>query len=717
MREIKKILAFTLAFTMLLSSASCALFGKNKEVLEAADKFASALVSMNTRKILKLTTEKKDSDAAYTLSYILDNERRSDEMNKFVKAVSSTITYEVDSDSLEADDEKASVDVIFTMVDYEKVLKNDDFESIDDLLSAIEDCDDTEDVKITLKFKNKKDEWLVSNIKDKDYAELYEFCSCSLGLKPDIEQLFDYTYISAGTNYINLYVYFDDDISLYENLFTYDVFYGNTCLKSDAQAQIYGDFLLCDYYDPAYSDLGPGLYTVNVYYDGEDVTSESVEIAGLTSNDDDFDYAGYKDFVVTSTLGYGDEQLNLWVFSGDVSSYVESFMELNPDFASRYTVNITTLSTTEGYFEALDKALDEGVSSGPDIFIADADHAYKYVEGSMSGFTATYDEIGINGVLGKIEDAEIAPYVVELGSRNGDVVALSYDSTAGALIYRRSIANDLFGTDDPSEIEAILGGGTGDWDKFKEAAEVCADNGVSIISGAYDLYRPFANSKSPWIINGTMNIDSGRREFFDFYKLFVDNGWSNDNAQWYDGWRADYAGTGETPVFCFFGPYWFINYVMANDAENTYGDWAICLPPCGFYWGGTYIFANKYTDCEDGVAELIEWLTLDTSSTGLQYMLANGQLNNSDILTVASNAIMADTNSSMDYLDGQDVFPVFIEANLLATGYNASEYDSDIDSCLMDAVHEYVTESGECYNDLAGALVFFEQRVYDIVGI
>jgi len=121
---LRKVAAATLVGTMALSFASCALFGANKkEIVEAADEFASTLLKQDAGKIIKLTNEKKDSDNAEALEMIFDESMYSDEQNEFNKAVADTISYEIDEDSVEVDKEEASVDVTFTMVDYEKALK------------------------------------------------------------------------------------------------------------------------------------------------------------------------------------------------------------------------------------------------------------------------------------------------------------------------------------------------------------------------------------------------------------------------------------------------------------------------------------------------------------------------------------------------------------------------------------------------------------------
>ena len=107
-----------------------------------------------------------------------------------------------------------------------------------------------------------------------------------------------------------------------------------------------------------------------------------------------------------------------------------------------------------------------------------------------SGFAATYGEVGLD-VEKKIKEAEIAPYTVQMGTRpsDGQVVALGYQATGGAFIYNRSVARDTWGTDDPSYIKAMIGGGSGNWDQFWNAAETLKAKGYAIISGDGDIWR------------------------------------------------------------------------------------------------------------------------------------------------------------------------------------------------------------------------------------
>ncbi|SFX90843.1 extracellular solute-binding protein [Ruminococcus sp. XPD3002] len=157
------------------------------------------------------------------------------------------------------------------------------------------------------------------------------------------------------------------------------------------------------------------------------------------------------------------------------------------------------------------------------------------------------------------------------------------------------------------------------------------------------------------------------------------------------------AGTGDKGIFGFFGPAWLINYVMAGNSggtkpgEGTYGDWAVCDPPVGFFWGGTWLLANKNGANKDAVGKFIDWVTLDASDTGLQYMWANGTLNGEGGTkdAVASAAVMAKSDGTLDFLGGQNMFDYFVPANDYANGKNLTQYDQTINDQWRDQVRQY----------------------------
>lgn len=390
------------------------------------------------------------------------------------------------------------------------------------------------------------------------------------------------------------------------------------------------------------------------------------------------------------------EVLNIWAFTEEVPGMVDKYIELNPEFGQKYEIKKTIIPTTEGAYQpALDQALIAGGEDAPDLYAAEAAFILKYTQGEAAKYAAPYEDLGID-VDNGIKAAEIAQYSVDIGTNpDGKVVGLGYQATGGAFIYRRSIAKDVFGTDDPATIKDKIGPG---WDKFFEAADALKAKGYGIVSGDGDMWHAVENSsESGWVVDDKLVIDDKRAEFMDFSKKLMDNDYHNNTEDWQDGWFADMKGEGEKGIFGFFGPAWLINYTMADNCggkavgEGTYGDWAVCEPTVGFFWGGTWVLANKDSDQKEAVGDLIEWITLDTSETGLQYMWANGTYNPEKPTKdcVASNVVMKKSDGTVDFLGGQNMFDVFVPANEFANGKNLTPNDETINSLWRDQVRQY----------------------------
>lgn len=406
--------------------------------------------------------------------------------------------------------------------------------------------------------------------------------------------------------------------------------------------------------------------------------------------------------------------INLWSFTDEVPKMIEKYKELNPDFD--YEINTTIIATTDGAYQpALDQALAGGGENAPDIFCAEAGFVLKYTQGDAGQFAATYKELGID-VDPLLVEADIAPYTVEIGTRaDGELVGLAYQATGGAFIYRRSIAKDVWGTDDPAEIQEKIGPG---WDKFYEAAAELKAKGYGIVSGDGDIWHAVENSSEKgWIVDGKLYIDPKREAFLDLSKSLMDNDYHNDTLDWQDAWFADMKDAGVKAPLGFFGPAWLINYVMAGNSggeapgEGTYGDWAVCEPPVGFFWGGTWVIANKDSKVKEAVGDIIEWITLDSSETGLQYYWANGTLNGEGGTkdTVASGTVMSISDGSLPFLGGQNMFDAFVPAAKYASGSNLTQYDETINKYWRDQVREY-TVGNKSRED---AIKDFKQQVAD----
>jgi len=422
--------------------------------------------------------------------------------------------------------------------------------------------------------------------------------------------------------------------------------------------------------------------------------------------------------------------INVWSFTPEIPNAFLRYREMNPDFP--YDINVTVVPTDGGgYQQALDQALIAGGADAPDIFTAEAAFVLKYSQVDAAHLALPYSELFGQDVGPMISAAQLAPYTVELGTRPSDneVVALPFQMTGSGFIYRRSLAEQIWGTDDPDEVGTKIGPG---YDQFLVAAQEAADEGIAILAGEGDAWQAIRSAASePWVTNDRLAIDSTRETYLDVGYALYNNDFTTKAATWQDAWFAGFSGQSEKPILGYMGPAWLINYVMAGNAGDTFGDWAITNAPVPFTWGGTWVFANAGIDdsIKSGVATLIEWMTLDYSETGLQQFFADGNLFEGSAAfpdeaadyaagsifkdAVNSGVVLARSDGTLDFLGGQNMNDIFIPAGATASGRGFGPYDETINQIFEDQAGQYFM--GEKSRD--EAIADFKQQVADTLDI
>ena len=193
-----KITSVAVASMLLASLASCSIFAR-KEVIEAADKLGDAIVSGSADDITSLSSKKHKQFKA-DLDTILTGEGFTDEENQYADAVRATMEYTVDESSVKVDGEDASCDIIISVADY-TLLTDGDYDTIDDLVSAVSSCDKT-DITFTAEFTKKDDGWRVSNLNSEEFLKIFEYRGAEFtigraSLIKTAEELSEY--IASGT--------------------------------------------------------------------------------------------------------------------------------------------------------------------------------------------------------------------------------------------------------------------------------------------------------------------------------------------------------------------------------------------------------------------------------------------------------------------------------------------------------------------------------------
>ena len=213
------------------------------------------------------------------------------------------------------------------------------------------------------------------------------------------------------------------------------------------------------------------------------------------------------------------------------------------------------------YQNAVDEALllnmDAPADEKIDLFLMEADYILKYVDSDY-----TLDVVNDLGIS-ESELSDQYPYTKEIAtSQDGKLKGTSWQATPGLFAYRRSIALDVLGTDDPEEVQKSLS----DWNRFEETAAKAAAKGYKMLSGSEDWFRVFSNNiTKPWVDDPSsasphIQIDDGLLEWADKCRKYYENGWMGSTALWSDEWAFDQSAEGK--VFGFFYSTWGINFTL-----------------------------------------------------------------------------------------------------------------------------------------------------------
>lgn len=304
------------------------------------------------------------------------------------------------------------------------------------------------------------------------------------------------------------------------------------------------------------------------------------------------------------------ETLKVWSFTNEIDTMAVAYECLNPNVNVEYTM----IPMTNGEYQT--KLLASlGTADAPDVVALEAAFVKEYVE---SDFLADLGDL-----LPLAEEAGTYPFVIEVGTHDGITKAYSYQATPGALFYRRSLAQEYFGTDDPAEIQELLS----DMDKYAEAAAIIKEKSggdTYIVASSGDFQNPFfANRSEPWVVDDTLVVDPMVEEYVATAKMFRDEGYEAQAQQWQEGW---FAGMNDTlvdaegnpkQIFSYFLPTWGLPYVLAPNAaaadgsSDTSGDWGVIEGPLPYQWGGTWIGAIDGSDNMETAKDFVRFAALD----------------------------------------------------------------------------------------------------------
>ncbi len=334
----------------------------------------------------------------------------------------------------------------------------------------------------------------------------------------------------------------------------------------------------------------------------------------------------------TDTAAGSGDKIVVWTLAADLEQ-----------FAARYTeetgneVEVVVIAPAD-YSTKLTSALG-AKSSEVDVIVGEPQMLPNFFE---AGFFDDLSQYNVDDYKDTIVD-----YVYEAGKdAQGIQRALSYQVTPGSIIYRRDLAKEIYGNDDPEFISEKFK----DFDTILATAKEVKDAGYRIFSDTGNL-RWYVNTQEPWVKDSVLNLSDTAKAYMDTAAtLYQDElvafapEWS---AAWYAsmagelplnaGWSdlAELEGAEMTQVFSYSLPSWGALIVRDNAADNK-GNFGICKGPSSYFGGGTFLGINTYSEKKDAAWDFVKYCTLNDETA--QWWLENS---NGDVV---SNTAVLEAN-------------------------------------------------------------------------
>lgn len=365
------------------------------------------------------------------------------------------------------------------------------------------------------------------------------------------------------------------------------------------------------------------------------------------------------------------------------------------------------------YQQKLDEALmnqaDASADDKVDIFLSETDYVNKYVDADAD-VAIPLTDLGIDPEKDLADQYDFTKTTAS--DQNGVQRGSTWQCCPGLLVYRRDIAKEVFGTDDPAEIGAKMK----DWETTKETAEVLKEKGYFTFSSYADTFRLYGNSiEESWVKPGetTIRVDQKIMDWVNDSKEWLDAGYLDETVK--GQFNADWnkaMGT-KSKVFAFLLPAWGIDFVLKPNWDGEEGAWAVTNPPQEYNWGGSYIHGCQGTDNPEHVKDII------MAMTGNKENLLKISQDYSDFTNTRSGMQEAtsDENFASAFLGGQNPFEYYapVAENIQIAPLSA--YDQGCVELIQNAFTDYFHDKVDFEKAVSNFETAIKERYPDITEV
>ena len=352
-------------------------------------------------------------------------------------------------------------------------------------------------------------------------------------------------------------------------------------------------------------------------------------------------------------------------------------------------------SDNGAYQESLDSALEANAgakkSEKVDLFLAEADYILKYTD---SDYTKDVTKIGVKNF------SNIYNYTKEAASSKAGVCkGVSFQCCPAGVIYRRSYAKQVLGSDDPAVVQEAIS----TWEKFDAVAAQMKEAGLLMTASYAETYRAFSNNVTkPWVDkDNKLQFDSQITAWMTQAENYAKNGYTLNEGIWDDGCTKEMYKDGK--AFCYFGPAWYYNFCMGNAQDKEkgcFGDWALVEGPAKYFWGGTWMLAAEGGDDDALVAKTMDaFINNEDICTNL--VKVDGQFSNNQKVNKKVSDEYDANKSGNAFLGGQNDTKVYLELAKGIKFQNITIYDQYCNEGLQTEFVQFLKTPDKVTKDKA----------------
>lgn len=302
-------------------------------------------------------------------------------------------------------------------------------------------------------------------------------------------------------------------------------------------------------------------------------------------------------------------------------------------------------------------------------------------------------EVGLRGRMMDLdiwEDLSKEPYNVDKGSildsmiplftnKKGELIGPEVSVPLAGLAYKRDMAKQYLGTDDPAQLEAMLG----NWDAFiAKGQEVQQASGgkVFMMAGVQDAGTILKSQRKVNFVSdddSKLQLEESLTPMLSRLIEMKEKKIVDSLEEWSPAWNASFA---EKKHIFYPAATWGPQFVIKPNDKNGEGNWGLMLAPDGGYLnGGTIVAIPKESKNKEAAFAYVKW----------SYLSEEGAVSHRDKLGYFSSLKSIYDNpdfySSTDsFFGGQDIMKKFSQdiAKNMASTQPVSKYDNDINSAI-----------------------------------